>query len=156
MIEDWIDELTKTAGLVAGASGKNVLSYRLFSNSEYPESLTVFPCALTYVENVSLDYGIDGTCRNIWEGFTEFHLTSDLNRKKLPEVMLYYRKIRNAFASNMTLGGKVSYFTLRGSGESSIAGPVELRYGNEKFHLGLVAYWRVKEIETGVATAMSV
>lgn len=154
MIEDWIDEIVKTAGLVVGPNNRRVLSYSLFGKTEYPESLTTFPAALTFVENVSLEYDISGAGRNYWQGMTEFHLTSDLSRKRMPEVLLYFGKIRDAFAGNMTLNGKVASFTLRGNGESSIVGPVELAWGGEKMHFGLIAYWKVKELESGVPAAL--
>ena len=155
MIEDWIDEIAKTAGLVVGPGNRRVVSYQLFGKAEYPESLTVFPAALTFVENVSLEYGLDGAGRNFWQGITEFHLTGDLNRKRLPEVLLYFGKIRDAFAGNMTLNGKVASFTLRGNGESSIVGPVELAFGSEKTHFGLITYWKVKELEHDVPSKVS-
>lgn len=154
MIEDWIDEVAKTAGLVEAANGKRVVSYPLFGKTLFPESLSVFPCALTFIENLTSDYDLSGAGRNIWDGITEFHLTADLNRKRIPEVLLYYRRIRDAFAGNMTLNGKVAYCMLRGGSDSSIAGPVELSFGNEKTHFGLVAYWRVKEIESTVPVSM--
>lgn len=155
MIEDWIDEVTKTAGTITGANNKRILSYQLFGKTELPEALTSFPCALTFVENVSLEYQLGGGGRNFWDGMTEFHLTADTNRKRIPEVLLYFKRIRDAFAGNMTLNGKVASFMLKGSGDQSIVGPVELNFGGEKAHFGLIAYWKVKELESSVPAAMS-
>lgn len=152
MIEDWIDEVAKTAGLVPAGNEKRVRSFQLFGRSEFPESLTTFPCALTFIEESGLEYQLGGGGRNFWKGFTEFHLTPDLNRKRYPEVLLYFKRIRDAFAGNMTLNGKVASFTLRA--ETSIQGPAELQYGGEKPHFGLVAYWQVKELENNIPTAM--
>lgn len=149
MIEDWIDKLAENCGKVYAGSGKQMLAYKMFGRTEIPESLTVFPCCLTFPGSLRASYSAAGIATNIWTGTTEFHITSDLSRKKLPELVLMYKRIRDQFALDMTLGGSVAYCMLDPEGES-ISEPMALKWGSESDHFGLVVHWVVKEVETGI------
>jgi hypothetical protein len=152
MIENWIDKLAENCGKVYAGQGRSILSYKLFGNTELPESLSVFPCCLTFPGPLRSSYSASGVCTNIWQGTTEFHLTSDLNRKKLPEVVLFYKRIRDQFAVDMSLGGSVAYCILDPEGES-ISEPTAMRWGGENEHFGLIVHWVVKEVETGITVS---
>lgn len=149
MIETWIDKLAENCGRMSAGNGRKMLAYPMFGKTELPEALTVFPCCIQIPESVETKYSASGVCINIWKGTTEFHLASDLNRKKIPEVLLMFKRIRDQFAGNMTLDGTVAYCILEPDGVA-IEGPVQLRFGNENDHFGLIAHWVVKEVETDV------
>lgn len=147
-VEQWIDEIARFCGEIEGHDGKPVRSYRVFEKREFPESLTVFPCVTHYVEGVGAVYSTGGVCTDIWNGISEFHLTSNVDKSNLPDVLRYFARIRNAFAGHMRLNGKVAYCLLR-PGEENIQGPVALKYGTENPHHGLIVKWVVKENVTG-------
>lgn len=143
MIEQWIDSLCKVWGTVDNGRGGLVRSYLVFEKAEFPESLSEYPCAITYPEGVSNEYG-NGASIDIWRGKTEFHLIGDSQKSSLPYVIRFFARIRNAAAQNYKLGGKVDYMLLRAE-DLSIQGPITLAYGSEEPHWGLVVYWTVKE-----------
>lgn len=148
MIESWIDEIADLAGTVGDGKGKKVRSYRVFKKAEFPESLSVFPCALTYTSEVRSSYSMGGPCTDLWFGITEFHLTPNEAKSQYPFIMRFFARIKAAFALHMTLGGKVAYVQLR-TDEAGLQGPVTLQYGAEEPHLGIVARWVVKEDTSG-------
>ena len=147
MIENWIDKLAENMSRMYAGQGKNMLAYKMYGKAEIPESLNAFPSCMVFPENVTCTYSSGGPCTNIWTGTIEFHLTSDLNRKKLPEVILFFDRILEQFAGNVTLDGTVAYCILDPDGVS-IEGPVEMRWGQENPHFGLIAHWIVKEVIT--------
>ncbi len=143
MIENWIDEIAKVWGEIDDGKGGKVRSYQMYEVGEVPDALSEFPCAISYPRQVLSEYGA-GNSVDLWDGKTEFHLTPNTARSLLPFVIRYFARIRDAAALHMTLGGKVDYFLLQQDGKS-IEGPVELKYGGEEPHWGLIVYWRVKE-----------
>lgn len=157
MIEDWIDTLTKVWEVSDGAGGQ-VQSYRLFERDEFPENIPLDrPTALTFFDNVDLEYSQGGPNLAFWHGTVEFNLAPDLDRRRIPSVLRYINRILVAAAGNITLGnvsyasGQVNYFILEPS--SSIEMGV-LRYGNAGAeHLGLVAKWTVKETIKGLVVS---
>lgn len=148
-VEHWIDEITALAGTVKTSRGGFVHSYSVYKRADFPEALTDYPCALTYVKGVRSVYSLGGPCLDIWSGVTEFHLYENTNKQNLPQVMKYFARIRNAFAAHMNLSGKVGYCLLdQGDDEESLQ-LVTLQYGSEEPHLGIIARWTVKENVTG-------
>ena len=147
-VETWIDEIAKLAGTVSNGRGGKVRSYQVFNKAEFPEALTVFPCAITYTSEVRMEYSLGGPCVDLWYGMTEFHLTPGTAKSDYPYIMRFFARIKAAFAGKMTLGGKVAYFQLR-TDEAGLQGPVVLQYGGEEPHLGIVARWLVKEDTSG-------
>lgn len=143
MIEDWIDALTKVWEVDDGRGGQ-VRSYRLFERDEFPENIPLDQAtALTFVDSVDYRYSQGGPSLAFWRGTTEFNVTPDLNRQRIPFVMKYFGRILRAAAGNLTLGGKVNYFVLD---ESTSIEMAVLKYGNAgQEHLGLVVKWLVKE-----------
>lgn len=150
-VENWIDEVCKLAGEVDNGKGGKVLSYSVFGKTNFPEGLSVFPCAISYVTQVESQYSSSGPCIDLWRGVTEFHLTEGSAKKDYPAVMRFFSRIRNAFALHRTLNGKVSYIQLSIE-DPSLQGPVVLQYGTEQPHHGIVARWVVKENVTGQVT----
>lgn len=140
MIEDWIDALAKVWEISDGAGGL-VRSFRLFERAEFPEALSEFPCALSYPTEVEI--GIASPQMDIWTGITEFHLYPNTAKSNLPGLMRYYHRIKEAVAANLSLGGRVAEFWLSTEGPS-IQGPMDLQYGDEAPHHGLLVYWKVK------------
>lgn len=149
MIETWIDEIAKLAGNVAAsASGKSyVRSYWVFKKSEFPETITEFPAAITYVQRMGLMGGSDsGPTILHWYGVTEFHISESTGKQNYPLIMPYFGRILESFLLKRTLGGLVSEFNLLkiGDGDALTAGTME--YGADGLrHLGIAAYWHVKE-----------
>lgn len=150
-VENWIDEIAKLAGEVPNGKGGKVKSYRVFAKADFPEGLTVFPCAITYTTQVITSYSQGGPCIDLWKGVTEFHLSEGTAKSEYPAVMRFFAHIRAAFAQHMTLGGKVAYCKLA-EDEPSLQGPVVLQYGAEQPHHGIIARWVVKENVTGTFT----
>ncbi len=156
MIENWIDEVCKLAGTVtAGAApgGKSkVRSFYTFKKNEFPEAISEFPAAITYVQGLRLQGGSDGgptIC--YWRGVTEFHIAPSTGKQEVPLVLPYYGRILKAFLAKRKLGGLVAQFSLikNEDGEAITAG--NLTYGADGGqHMGLVVYWRVKEVLTGI------
>lgn len=145
-IEKWIDTLARVWEIDNGKKG-TVRSYPLYEKDSFPETIQETPCALTFIEGSRSVYSAGGPIYQIWKGRTEFHLTTSTNKNNLPKIILFHQRILAAAAANMQLGGLVSYFLLDqdAEGGNNIQGPVELAYGSEDPHLGLVAYWKVKE-----------
>lgn len=143
MIENWIDKIAAVWAEVDDGKGGKVRSYQMYQVAEFPAALNQYPCAVSYPRQVVSEYGA-GNSIDLWDGKTEFHLVPNVDRAQLPYVIRFFARIRDAAALNMTLGGAVDYFQLRQDG-ASIEGPVQLTYGGEEPHWGLVVYWRVKE-----------
>jgi hypothetical protein len=141
MLETWIDELTRVWGAVEDGAGRAVLSYPLFERDNFPAAVNVFPCALTFVDQVRP--GMSEAAFNRWSGRTEFHLFNNADPSLLPAVARYYQRILHAVATNATLGGRVEYFTL--DPEAGVAGSLRLQYGAENPHWGMIVNWFVIE-----------
>lgn len=150
MIEDWIDEVAKLAGTVkTSASGKSyVRSFWAFKKNEFPEAITEFPSAISYVQGMRLMGGSDsGPTIFYWRGVTEFYIAAGTGKMNAPAVLPYFGRVLEAFLQKRTLGGLVAEFNLvkQADGEAIVAG--NLSYGEAGVqHLGLAVYWRVKEI----------
>ena len=148
-IENWIDQICKVWGTVGNGQGGHVRSYLVYEKEEFPEAITVYPCAITYTTNVIDQYSVGGPLIDHWKGVTEFHLFPSADKRNFPAIMLYFSRIRNAAAANMQLGGRVAFFQLRQGDEPSIEGPVVLRYGGEDPHHGLIVHWICKQSVSG-------
>lgn len=147
-VELWIDEICDLAGTVSNGRGGRVRSYYVFKKAAFPDSISVFPCALTYTTELRASYSLGGPSTDIWYGITEFHLFPNEAKSNYPAIMRYFARIQAAFAGSMTLSGKVAYFQLR-TDEAGLQGPVTLAYGSEEPHLGIIARWMVKEDTSG-------
>ncbi len=152
MLENWIDNLAKACGTVYAGKNRLMKAYRQYEVNETPEAITQYPCCIQLPQSVRLSYSSGGVCTAIWTGTTEFHLAPNLGRKALPEVLLFYDRIFRAFAANITLYGSVAQCILDPDGPS-IEGPMEMRWGSEDFHFGMIAHWTVKEILTSVTVS---
>mgnify|MGYP007100087937 FL=1 len=145
-ISSWIDAIAEKWGQVSDGRGGQVRSYAAFKRSEFPEALSVSPCALTYITGVPVvQYSLGGPCVVVYQGVTEFHLTRAVDKSLMPYVMGYYERIIAAAASSITLGGLVEHWLL--SGDEPIK-PGVLTYAGEDPHYGMVVNWRVKELLT--------
>jgi len=143
-IENWIDEIAKQFDLSDGAGG-TVKSYRMH---EWPESLTQFPCALTYVISWQPVSGISvgGPMKALYRGVTEIHV-GNVAKQNLPKCHGYFGRIRNVMAAHLQLGGLVDDFRFAGD-RTAVQGPARLEYGNDDPHLGFVINWEVKVDES--------
>jgi hypothetical protein len=146
-IEQWIDDLAKVWEF-KDSKGQMVKSARLFTKTDFPDTISVFPQAISYPTRLLSEYSVISAPQDIWQGRTEFHLTPNLDKSQFPYILKFFAKIRNAAAGKITLGGKVMEFHLRQE-ESSIEGPVQLQYGEEAPHYGLLVYWQVIEFVDG-------
>jgi hypothetical protein len=142
MVEDWIDTMTRVWEISDGKGGQ-VRSYRIFEREEFPEEVQLdVPTALTFVENLDVEISQGGPGIIMWHGTTTFHVTPDMSRARLPNVLRYIQRILTAQAANMKLSGLVDYFALESTDSIGI---VAMQYGNEARHLGLEVKWMVKE-----------
>lgn len=144
-IEDWIDEVAKRWEMDDGAGG-TVRSYR---SHEWPESLAQFPCAITYVRSWQpvAGMGPGAPMKALYKGVTELHIVGNVAKQNLPRCNQFFGRIRNALAAHLQLGGLVDDFRFS-SEQPAIQGPLEMRYGNEDGHLGLIINWEVKVDES--------
>ncbi len=145
-IEAWIDELVAVAGSVLSHNGGQVRAYSVFKKKEIPETLNIFPCAITFGFRMVPSYSDSGPCIDLWEGSTEFHLYPDVKKANYPETMRYFGKIRNAFAYRRRLGGLVDHLAIQ---EMTL---VTAQYGIENEHHAILVTWQVKERVTSEIT----
>jgi len=150
MIETWIDALAKI-WMFDDGQGKLVKSYRLFDKSDrIPESITEFPCAISYPTGLQPQYGASIPTILIWDGATEFHLAGDVQLNNIPYALPFFRKILSAAAGNIKLAGTVSEFSI--PFEPGALSLVEFEYGAGPSHRGILVHWRVKEDVSGQIT----
>jgi hypothetical protein len=144
-IQNWIDEIAKQFEMDDGAGGQ-VKSYR---QHEFPESLAHFPCAITYVRSWQpvAGLGVANPMKALYRGVTELHIVGNAAKQNVTRCHRYYGLIRNAVTAHLQLGGLVDDFRFAYDREA-IQGPVELKYGNEDGHWGLLINWEVKVDES--------
>lgn len=150
-IEDWADELTSLWGQIEDGMGGNVKSYSMIDKRDFPEKIEKFPCALTFIEDLTSVYGLGSTGPDVYRGITEFHLTKDTNKENYPDLYKFFKRIRNKAGTNMQLNSSLGGgdFLLDFEGRPGIEGPLTLQYGDEAPHLGLVVNWVVRENVNG-------
>lgn len=144
MLEEWIDLVAKKVGQVGDGKGGFVRSYMLFEKNEFPESLTVFPCVLTYTEDVVMTCPDSGPNVDVWRGISEFHIVPGTKKSDFPTILGFFSRIRAVFATDRTLGGKVQFCKLSIEGPS-IEGPIVFNPNTEVATQGLIAHWTVRE-----------
>ncbi len=144
MLENWIDDVAKKIGQVSDGKGGVVRSYLLFEKNEFPETLSVFPCALTYPEDVIMVCPDSGPNVDTWRGITELHIAAGTNKAVFPYILGFFSRIRAVFAEDRTLGGKVQYCKLSIEGPS-IEGPLIFNPNTEIATSGLKINWTVRE-----------
>lgn len=146
-VEVWIDKLTRVWE-IDDRKGGLVKSYRVFEKDEFPEDVPLDRAtALTFVDDVDIQYSQGGPTTVFWHGTTEFNLAPDLSRRHMPRILRFFKPITVAAAANFKLGGSVSYFVLDTPKSISMA---TLRYGNAAPHLGLEVTWTVKQVIAGL------
>jgi hypothetical protein len=150
-VESWIDEIAKLWEISDGKGG-TVKSFRVYDKNEFPSKIATFPSAITYTLDVENSCSQGGPCIDYWTGVTEFHLFPNTDPGNIPAIMLFFARIRNAAAANITLSSKVAWFLLAANPGPSIKGPLGLAFGGEESHYGLLVYWRVKENVSGQFT----
>lgn len=153
-VEDWIDDLAAVWGTMASGQRGNVRSYRCFNKNEFPEAISEYPSAISFVTRLRFSGGGDGSPHvMLWDGMTEIYVSPGVSKAGAPEVMRYFERALRAALKNRTLNGKVAEFSLIKAGDGeAIVGPAVLNYGGEagSGSLGLVVHWRVKEVLSGV------
>jgi hypothetical protein len=147
-IELWIDELVKVFEVETGDGG-NVRGFRVYEKDEFPAEIPLDrPTALTYVDGLDAPYSQGSGIELLWHGSTDFHLTPNTDRRHLPKIMRYYKRIVKAAAQHCRLNGKVDIFLLEESGSVNLQ---VFQYGQEAKHLGLEIKWLVKQVITDIA-----
>lgn len=150
MIEHWIDALCNVWGTITDERFGLVKSYTLvqagndFPASIDPAKLSLQPIAITIAADDVPTYTL-GTQEAFYTGTTQFHVCPDNSMGRMPELTLWFGKIKRAAAAHIKLGGLVHDFVVE-----RIEGPIELQYGNEAVHWGFMVYWRVKERNLGM------
>ncbi len=138
-IYHWIDDIAALWDSVE-FDGKRVKSYRV---KDIPEAVTKAPCVLTFVTDGDNPNSFAGSAEGFYNGVSEFHLTLDLVRTKMPQVMQVPDSIVAAAAAHITLNHKVVSFKI-GKWEF-----FEGNWGNESDHYGIKVPWTVQENQTG-------
>ena len=156
MIESWIDNLCEVWEISTGLG--MVRSPKLIKRAEFPSSidpadLAVNPVALTISASLQPKYSM-GNKHLTWYGVTEFHVSPDLDRGRLPELLPWYGRILRAAAAHVTLGGTVVNFVIVDRSDG-IQGPLALQYGNEAEHWGFMVNWMVDENPTSAELPVS-
>lgn len=141
--ENWIDKITALWGTVEDGRGGYVRSYRVFERNEFPESISEYPCVITWITKPTvIQYSAGGPAVVVYTGISEFHLFPNTNKTNYPALIKYIDRIIRAAASSITLGGAVSHFLLA---PTDPLVPGVLAYGSEEPHHGIVVNWVVKE-----------
>mgnify|MGYP000642789642 CR=1 FL=1 len=149
--ERWIDAVVGVMSGIASHRGGKLRVYRVAGKAEIPEGLSEFPCAVIYPTRIkSAQYSLGGPCKELWEVRGEFYLFPDTKKSNLPELIRYFRKIRDATLKSMTLGGLVDHFVFSESPMELVSMTYETD-GPERH--GIVALWEVKEDVTGEISA---
>lgn len=160
MIEDWIDILCKVWEIDLDGR-RTVKSYRLLEDNDFPDSidpsgLDQNPIALTIPAQMMPQYS-KGNKHITWWGVTEFHVSPDINRARIPGLMPWYGRILRAAAGKVMLSGTtadVANFVIVDRPDG-IQGPLKLQYGSEAVHWGFIVNWMVEESLAGVALPVS-
>ena len=157
-LENWIDRIVVRWAQIETHTGGSLRSYKLYEINEFPEIVTP-PCVLTYPTGVNITYSVGGPIVEHWTGRSDFYLFGNVSKTNLPQLVVYFKKIRNTAISSITLNNTCDYFMIDSQdiGAPSIQGPVVLQYGDgdNPMH-GLVVNWKVKENisnEDGVTVA---
>lgn len=149
-LESWIDDVCRVMAVDNGLGG-TVKSYAVYERAEMPDAVTEVPCAITFVQGYMPYYSEKGPKSGFYYGRTEFHLVEGLNRSRIPFIMLFYARIRNAVAGKIALGGRtdIEHFGPSPRAELFIEGPVVLQWGGAEGqqNLGLIVNWEVKANE---------
>ncbi len=144
MVEDWIDEVAKRFAQIPDGKGGFVRSYRLIEVAEIPEALTVYPCAISYTDDVTMQTPDGGPNVDMWRGLTELHLVPGQKKSDIPYMIRFFGRVRSVFALDRTLGGKVQYCKLTVEGPS-IEGPIVFDPNTEIANQGLLVHWVVRD-----------
>ena len=122
-------------------------SMKAFEFDKLPSGIKEIPTALSMIsEPMEPSYSEGELCQAIWKGRTQFYLSLNQNLTSYNYVYQFYRKITEAAAGKLTLGGKVELFTI---GQIS---PALLNWGSETEYMGLVVPWEITEDITGKIT----
>lgn len=140
-IASWGKALTDVWGEVS-VENKRVMSY---SFDKVPESVSVFPSAISYVTDVNPSYSLGGVCRSVYSGKTEIHVTASLVRSQMGFVMKFINEIVQAAARHLTLGGLVTDFRINSNGIQLKQGT----WGNEDEHFIIEVAWTLEESQSG-------
>lgn len=144
----WLDKIAAVWAAIPahqGAQVRTVQVFRTINRAEFPETVPVFPCVLTYPTSVNAAYGSGSISIDLWTGRSDFFLFPSVERKYYPALFPYFQRIKEAAAASVTLGGAVEHFLLQET--NSMEGPVELTYGNDEAPmLGITVNWEVKVV----------
>lgn len=152
-LEDWVDTLADVFAVSDGKGG-TVKSYHFYDRPEFPGSITVFPCAVTVPQRCRPMYSLGGPLVDYWQGITELHIAPNNDMSLIPYAVRFVKRVRDAAAANLTLGGRVAHFLIRQDIPDAIAGPVKIRWAeDEPWHWGLVVAWEVKDAESYTVSA---
>ena len=157
-LENWIDKISDLWAAIETHEGSTLRSYKLFEVSEFPESIKA-PCVMTYPLDMSMIYSTGGPVIEHWIGRSDFYLFDNVSKVHLPQLVPYFRKIRNVAIASITLSSTVDNFSIGSSdtGKPTMEGPVALIYGDaDSPHHGIIVNWFVKENisnESGVSPA---
>lgn len=117
----------------------------IYEKAEWPDTLSGLsdssPIVLSRVDSYSPLYA-RAISADVFRGVSEFHVSAGKDKKKIPELMHWYKRIRDAAAANVLLSGKVDFFNIEGLGDSpAIEGPLEVQYADEPPHWAFLVRW---------------
>ncbi len=143
-IQDWLDDLVAIFA-IASHDGGTIATYPYYAGTPIPSAINEYPCSFVFPENLKPTMSA-GLKQDIWVGRVEFHFFPDIGYDKLPEVMKYAARIRDAIGSTVTLNSKVLHISAD-EDRAEIEIPLKLRWDSDGagWHWGAMWHWHVKE-----------
>jgi hypothetical protein len=143
-VDLWGSALTDAWKAIKDPTGRTI---KVYGFNQIPATITDIPCAFSVVSGlVEAPYSAGGDNVMHWKGKTEFHLTLDLSLKNLSILWPYFKKIIDAAAASISLGGKVRGFFLNDITLDAV------QFGAETEHYALIATWELYESVVGKIT----
>ncbi len=130
---------------VPGVNG-SITTYKIASVDDFPESLSEFPCVITYPFEADPTYSAGGSSQIKWSGVSEFHVIQGVSKSQMPLLLKFPKRIVQVAASSVMLGGAVCSFMLTpGEPGGAIQGPLGVAYGADQENFGFMVNWEVVE-----------
>lgn len=146
-LQTWFDALCDVMS-VTGPDGKQVTSFYIFKREDYPQAISPeqIPCVVNYITNPELQYSEGGPNIILWNGQSEFHLTTDVKPSNIPFVIKFFEIIIRACAGKMQLSGTVAYFCILQNTKEAIQFITYRNPEGRDDHQGIILQWQVKQL----------
>lgn len=152
---EWITALGQLLSTVPGIETAYYPS-ETDDTAALPAALGVFPCAVVLPVRGSMEYSQGGPAVGIHQGQITVYAASQVIPESYAVALPFIKRVRNALAANVTLGGVVDY--VLPAAPIFYEGPGGVTYGQDeqgrpRSHLGIVFNVTVKAVETDVTVS---